>query len=812
MRRQSSPLAHQPVGDLVGMISAWREGEGLGKHMTAIRRVPGKAAEYGAWPQALAPQARQALERRGMHNLYIHQAEAITHALSGEHVVVVTPTASGKSLCYHLPVIDALTWGGNSLYLFPTKALSQDQCAELNALLQDVPGRDASWQAHVYDGDTPPELRKRVKRQGRLVVTNPDMLHAGILPHHNGWAPFLSRLEYVILDELHTYRGVFGGHVANVMRRLQRLCAHYGSNPTFIATSATIANPQELAETVVGRSFHLVTRNGAPSSARTLCFVNPPLKDVEQQRRQSALGVAERITRDAMTRGLGTIVFARSRQSVELLIHRLKHKLGRDGLGERVASYRGGYLPELRRRIERGLREGTLLGVVSTNALELGVDIGSLDVCVLAGYPGTIASTWQQIGRAGRRGSESLSVLIATDDPLDQFMIQHPDYFFAQPPEHARLDPDNLRVAVEHLRCACYELPWPVGEAYGAFDAQATEEMFAFLAAQGQVQRVGEVWRCVTQGYPAGEVNLRSIAEEGFVVVDVSGVKERVIAQVDFESAHTALYPNAIYQVEGVPYQVERLDYAQRRALVRPSEDGHFTTAMRHAAVSVLDTFEERFLVEASVGHGEVCVSQRFTGYKKVRFGTGENVGFGELNLPQLDLHTMSYWLTLASSRFERIGEQPDHWARVVQGLGQVLQVAASLQLMCDPRDIDLCVGSVQQDQWLTRDGQDLVVRDRDGRAMPTRDSGDAAMTVGPPLYNPTIFIYDRFPGGVGFGEGLFEGQARLMTLARELVEGCACQQGCPSCVGPPAPDTRPVRPDVIAVLRRLALAQPASR
>ncbi|MEC9399981.1 MAG: DEAD/DEAH box helicase, partial [Myxococcota bacterium] len=535
------------VGSMETLLSGWRRGRGLGKHFTAMHEIPPKQAIYGDFPEALNPNLQQMLRERGFTKLYSHQAQAVEKALAGDDVVVVTPTASGKSLCYNLPVIDALYWGGNSLYMFPTKALSQDQTSELNLLLERTPGRKPDWEAQVYDGDTPPDVRRRIRRNSRLVVTNPDMLHAAILPNHKKWAAFWQNLEYVVLDELHTYRGVFGSHVANVLRRLHRVAAHYGASPTFICTSATIANPGELAQMLTGREkFALIDKNGAPSSPRTVCFLNPPITDKQQMRRQSSLSAAARVARDTIERELGTIVFARSRQSVEVLVHRLKERFenthGSGNMKERIASYRGGYLPDLRRSIERGLREGFLLGVISTNALELGIDIGQLDVCVMAGYPGTIASTWQQIGRAGRRGTSCLAIVIATDDPLDQFIINNPEYFFAQPPEHARIDPDNLRVVVEHLKCACYELHWNDGEGFGQFDGNAVREMLEFLEAEtGLVQLVEGTWRWSERNYPASEINLRNIAEENFVVVDTSHRKERVLAEVDFESAHTTI-------------------------------------------------------------------------------------------------------------------------------------------------------------------------------------------------------------------------------------------------------------------------------
>ncbi|MEM1349830.1 MAG: Zn-binding domain-containing protein, partial [Myxococcota bacterium] len=430
----------------------------------------------------------------------------------------------------------------------------------------------------------------------------------------------------------------------------------------------------------------------------------------------------------------------------------------------------------------------------------------------LAGYPGSIASTWQQIGRSGRRGTTSIAIVVATGDPMDQFVIQHPDYFFAQPPEFARIDADNLRVAVEHLKCACYELPWEVGESYGAFDAEETEEMLEFLAHEtGMMQRGAEQWRWSERDYPASSVHLRNIAEENFVVVDVTHGRQEILAEVDFESAHTTLYPHAVYQVSGRPYRVERLDYDERRAYVRASDDDHYTTATQYTAVRVLETLEEDLCNQAHIGFGEVCVTRRLVGYKKIRFGTGEHVGYGALHLPQLDLHTMSYWVTLPSRHFED-AHDPHVWARMVQGLGTVLETAAALKLMCDPQDLCLCIGSVSEDTWLTKSFEGWTTRSTSDADQGLSAQGRREGPVAPALHNPTLFLYDRFPGGVGFGEGLFEEHLDFMRRAYDLVHDCACAHGCPSCVGPPELGERPVRRLVERVLMRLMIEPAAQR
>lgn len=817
-----------PQGELRDLIRRWQKGKGVGRHLTRMEHIPEREAVYGDFPDGLEPGIAKMLQKRGMKRLYSHQSKAIASALDGRDTVVVTPTASGKSLCYNLPVLDAMYRNASALYLFPTKALSQDQTAELNELVGAAPGSDGSWEAQVYDGDTPPDVRRRIRRNGRLVVTNPDMLHAGILPHHGKWANFFRGLEYVVIDEIHTYRGVFGSHVANVMRRLNRVCAHYGANPTFIATSATIANPEQLASGLCDRPFELVDDNGAPAAERYVCFFNPPIVDPQQMRRQGPLTAAERVARQTIPKGCGTIIFARSRQSVEVVVHRLKDRLrrqrGNKNLEDRIASYRGGYLPDLRRSIERGLREGYLLGVISTNALELGIDIGSLDVCILAGYPGSVASTWQQIGRAGRSGGVSLAVVVAGDAPVDQFIIQHPQYFFGQSPEEARIDPKNLLIAVEHLKCACYELGFKVGEPFGDLSATETEEALEFLEAETNMVRcVDGRWKWSDQTYPASEINIRNIAEENFVVVDITHERSNVVAEVDFEGAHTALYPNAVYQISGEPYRVERLDYDERRAYVRRSDDGYYTTAMHYASVHVLDVFKEREAAPGRIGFGEVRVTDRFVGYKKIKFGTGENIGYGEINLPELDLHTMAYWLELPTDNFPDLSSDPERWARVVHGAGKVLQTAASLRLMCDPRDLDLCIGSVADDRWLSEGFSGLTLRDAQGQAhsfgdeplagaehhqMPAGQGQPGQMPagrIGPVLYDPTVFIYDKYPGGVGFGEGLFDNHRDFVKMARELIEDCECERGCPSCVGPPHESRGEIKRAVSQLLGRLA-------
>src|SRR5579864_2555247 len=611
-------------------------------HVTAVRRLPAVAAEYAAMPEAIDRRLVAALRARGITELYTHQAAAIDHVLAGRHTVVVTPTASGKTLCYNAPVLSAILAdpSARALYLFPTKALAQDQLAELHQLVQglglaepdpDRPPPDESDAIGVftYDGDTPQDARRAIRGRAHVVLSNPDMLHSGILPHHPRWAKLFENLRFVVIDELHAYRGVFGSHLANILRRLRRVCRHYGSNPTFICSSATIANPRDLAERLTERPFELVEKSGAPRGEKFFVFVNPPVVNHQLGIRRSYLGETRRIASEFIKRNLQVIVFAQSRLSTEILTTYLKDDF--DGLAHGSSSpgirgYRGGYLPNRRREIERGLREGAVRAVVSTNALELGLDIGALDVAVLAGYPGTIAATWQRAGRAGRRSGRSAAVMVASSAPLDQFVVRNPSYFFDASPERALVDPDNLHILVDHIKCAAFELPFTTTEAFGRHD---TQEILDVLAEQGLVHCSPdtETWTWTNESYPADAVSLRSVSSDNFVVVDTTH-EPRVIGETDFTSGPGTLHAKAIYIVEGQLYQVEKLDFEGRKAFVREIDCDYYTTAITHTKVTPIDVFQS----EAERTHGEVHVVSRVVGFKKIKFYTNENVGSGDLD------------------------------------------------------------------------------------------------------------------------------------------------------------------------------------
>jgi len=715
-----------------------------------IRRIPAAPAEYVPFPDALAPELRQVLEARGISRLYTHQAEAFEKILAGKNVVVVTPTASGKTLCYNLPVLAELLRDpeARAMYLFPTKALAEDQ---LHEFLEMVEPLGTGIRASTYDGDTPQDARRAIREQANVVFTNPDMLHAGILPHHTRWAKLFEKLRYFIIDELHYCRGVYGSHVANVIRRLRRIAEFYGSSPQFICATATIANPLELAETLTGLNFDLVDRNGAPSGERFFVFYNPPVVNRALGIRRSYLNEARRIALQFIRRNQQTLVFANNRLATEVLVTYLKDALERTpGGAESVRGYRGGYLPRERRQIERGLRDGKLRAVVATNALELGVDIGTLDVVVMAGYPGSIASTWQRAGRAGRKQTPSLAVLVASSSPVDQYIIEHPDYFFGRSPEHAAINPDNLEILINHLKCAAFELPIRDGERFGKHD---TTELCRFLEEIGLLHHSGGAWHWTSDTYPADAISLRAVTSDNFVVVDTTGEPE-VIAEVDFPSALTTLHEKAIYLHEAKQYQVERFDYDARKAYVRQIDCDYFTDAIDYTQIKELEQFESAPLMQARAAHGEVRVNRQIVGFKKVKFYTLENVGSGNLSLPEQEMHTTAFWLHFPTSFFERLPElTPALRQAGITGLGNALRAVASLLLMCDPRDLGLAV---------------------------TESIAGSLET-----FEPNLYLYDNYPGGVGLSAPLFGMRCRLLAATAELIAACPCEAGCPSCVGP---------------------------
>jgi len=707
--------------------------------------IPPREAATAPFPAWLDPRIEKGLRSRGIQSLYTHQAAAIESVRNGEDVVVVTPTASGKTLCYTVPVLQALADdpSARALFLFPTKALGQDQVAELSLLAQ---ASDLPISAATYDGDTPAPIRSAIRTAGQVVVTNPDMLHSAILPHHTKWFQLFEQVRIIVIDELHTYRGVFGSHVANVLRRLLRLCRHYGSNPVIVCASATIGNPAELAAQLTGRSPRLVDRNGAPRGQRHVLLVNPPILDAATGARTSALTHAQRWALPFIRAGRQTIVFGRARTSVEILLTGLRESL-REHLGprSRIRGYRGGYLPTERRAIERGLRDGEILGVVSTNALELGVDIGSLDVAVLAGYPGSVAGTWQQLGRAGRRLEPSVGILVASASPVDQYVIHHPEFLLERSPEEARIDPDNLHVLIAHIRCAAFERPFEPGEIFGPGPA---DDLLAFIGEEGHVRQAADGrWYWSSENFPASEVSLRAAAPENVVIIDTTPDRPRVLGEVDLFAAQVLVHERAIYIHESVQYYVDRLEWGERKAYVHRVDVDHYTYANRAVTLKPLDVFAETPATGGRRVHGEVMVASLVTLFKKLKFGTDENVGWGPIDLPELELQTTAYWVT-AEAAAE--GWRRDDLDVALVGAGRALQAVAAVLLMVDPHDLGL-VSQVRS----------------------------------PHQESPTIYLYESMPGGVGLSERLFARHDELVAGAAGLIDACSCESGCPACTGP---------------------------
>ena len=709
----------------------------------AIRKQEARAGEFAPFPDALAPTLSKALASRGITQLYSHQAASFSAVAEGKNVVVVTPTASGKTLCYNLPVLNGLMNDphARALYLFPTKALAEDQLHEFKAAV-DAAGSELK--VFTYDGDTPQDARRAIRERANVVLTNPDMLHAGVLPHHTKWAKAFENLKYIVIDELHYYRGVYGSHLANVMRRLLRICEFYGSKPQFICCSATIANPRELAEALTGLPFELVDRNGAPSGEKYVVFYNPPVVNKQLGIRRSYLNETRRMARELLERGQQTLVFANSRLATEILLTYLKD----DFPG--VRGYRGGYLPRERREIERQLREGDIRAVVATNALELGIDIGSLDAVVMAGYPGTIASTWQRAGRAGRRQTAALAVLVASSAPLDQYIIEHPEYFFERPPENAQINPDNLEILLNHLKCAAFELPIRDGEAFGKHD---TSDLCRFLGDQKLLHHSGKTWHWTSDSYPADAVSLRSVSSDNFVVVDITG-DHQVIAEVAFTAALTTLHEKAIYLHDARQYQVEKFDYDGRKAFVRRVDSDYFTDAIDYTQVKELEAFDSAPLGPVKAAYGDVRLNTQIVGFKKIKFYSMENIGAGNLSMPEQEMHTTSFWLHFPAEFLAQFPDlSPTEKQSGLVGIASLLRTVGALHVMCDPRDLGVSI---------------------------TEDIAGSLQ-----VFEPNLFLYDNYPGGIGQSSALFKLAPRLIASAAELLASCGCEAGCPTCVGP---------------------------
>jgi DEAD/DEAH box helicase domain-containing protein len=760
--------------------------------VTAVRHFPARDATFVPVPEWIHPALAGAYASKGISQLYSHQAAAAEMVRSLKNVVVVTPTASGKTLCYNLPILHSVLENHDTraLYLFPTKALAQDQLTELQDLAHRL---DDRFGVFTYDGDTPADARKAIRERGHIVLSNPDMLHTGILPHHTRWSRLFENLRYIVLDELHTYRGVFGSHLANVLRRLRRITRFYGSDPIFICCSATISNPKELASRLTELSVSSIEENGAPSGEKVFVLYNPPVVNRNLGIRRSYLNEATRVARELLSRKLQTILFANSRLHTEVMLTYLKQVFPPPpGEQDTIRGYRGGYLPLERRQIERGLREGHIRGVVTTSALELGIDIGSLDAAVMAGYPGTIAAAWQRAGRAGRRTGASCTVLVGSSAPLDQFIVQHPDYFFGRSPERACIQPDNLEILVNHLKCAAFELPLSGAERFGDVDLPMLCEQ---LAAAGYLHLSGGHWHWTQQAYPADTVSLRSVTSDNVVIIDVTGGQNgapRVIGEVSFSSALTTVHPKAIYLHEGQQFQVERLDFDQRKAFVRSVDVDYYTDAIRYTQIRILDIAREEDGLSGPSARvfGDVLVRSQVIGFKKVKFFTNEDVGAGTLELPENEMHTTAFWITLRRKLLASLPFSLSDRQAGIFGLLHALHTIASLLLMCDPRDLGTAIGERPPAPGAAPE------------PLPAQSTADPLAP--DEFFEPNLYLYDAYAGGIGFSEPLFQVAGVLQQKARELIISCPCDQGCPSCIGAEGANAGHPKGAALAILRLL--------
>jgi DEAD/DEAH box helicase domain-containing protein len=845
------------MSDAGKLLSRWRADPGVAENIAAWESLPARPPQWVDLPADLHPALRQSLQRRGITRLYSHQAQAWELASRGSHLAIVTGTASGKTLCYNLPVLNRLLSDsqGRALYLFPTKALAQDQLNALHSL--EAPDVTSA----IYDGDTASHHRQAIRSQARLILSNPDMLHTGVLPHHTLWAEFFRNLQFVILDEMHVYRGVFGSHVANVLRRLRRIARFYGAEPLFILTSATIANPGELAEKLVEAPVEVIEREGAARGAKTFLIYNPPIVNPELGLRRSAMQESIRLADDLLAYGLQTIIFGRTRRGVELVLTYLRQQSadqrgwgGDPEEGDRIRGYRSGYLPGHRREVERGLRSGQVRAVVATNALELGIDIGAMGAALLVGYPGSIAATWQQAGRAGRGAEHSLAVLVATADPLDQFLAHHPEYFFQRSPEQALINPDNLLILLNHLRCAAFELPFQAGEGFGNLPGEQIAEFLEFLQAEGVLHQSGKRYFWMADQYPAQGVSLRSAAVDRIVLqVESPDSAPLSLGEVDYASAHWMVHPGAIYLHEAQSFLVDELDIEGKIARLRRRDSDYYTEPRQESTVQLLELLARQPATGCETSYGEIRVTSQVIGYRKIKWYTHEQLGQESLELPPTSLDTTGYWLTPGQDTVESLREMglwrndPNDYgpgwaklrARVRQRDGYRCQACGMpegerehdvhhktpFRIFIDPS------GKINLEQANRLENLatlcpnchrrvEAAVRVRSGLAglafvlghLPPLflmcDDRDLGVHADPqsPLSEgmPAVVIYDQAPAGIGLSQRLFEVHADLVKRAQELVSACGCQDGCPSCVGPGGESGFGGKSEALALLGKL--------
>ncbi len=856
---------------IASVLDLWKRDPDTAPNLVAWQTLPSRPAQTHPFPTDLPASVTQSLIAAGIHSLYSHQLEAWTHSRAHENIILSTGTASGKTLAYNLPVISELITNPNAraLYIFPTKALTQDQLSSLGNLELEAWNLSAA----IYDGDTPQKDRSAVRRNARIILSNPDMLHTGILPHHTNWLEFFSNLKFIVIDETHTYRGVFGSHVANVIRRLKRVANFYKAKPQFILASATIGNPQGLAEKLIEEPVHLVDNDGSARGPRHFLIYNPPLTDKALGLRKSSLLEGVRLARALVNSNIQTVVFARSRRSVEIILSYLQGELTPDSNLETpiipyeslpnprsfVRGYRSGYLPNQRREIEKGLRDGTIKTVVATNALELGIDIGGLGAAILVGYPGTVASARQQAGRAGRGLESAAAVLVTSANPIDQFLAHHPEYFFERSPEQALINPDHLLILLEHMRCAMFELPFQKGEGFGDITPGIVEEYLQFLVENNEAHLSNEKFFWMADQYPAANISLRSASPQGVVLQTTLDDKPLTIGTVDGESALWMVHPGAIYLHEAQQYFVQDLNLEDHIARLKPIQSDYYTEPTRDTTVEVLSETAEAAVPGGDKKWGELQVTTQVTGFRKRRWYTHETLGQEPLDLPPTDLQTTGYWISLSEMTITRLREagawtnDPNNygpnWMKIREKVrardGFKCQVCGTPETkhqhdvhhkipfrsfirsaLAEGFSIEQAVQQANRLDNLTtlcpscHKQAEANVRMRSGLAglayvlgnlaplFLMCDAGDLGTHIEPVenqnFGGPTVALYDSIPAGIGFSEKLFEMHDELIARAFELVRECACEDGCPSCVGPGGENGYGGKLEALAILKEL--------
>ncbi len=854
------------------LLSSWRAQPKVSLNIEEWRIIPSRPATTSPLPSELHPQLKNGLHRFGIESLYSHQAQAWRHVHAGKNIVIVTGTASGKSLCYNLPILDRILRDENAraLYLFPTKALAQDQAAYLNSLIESAcleasPDNNTqktqsrqitTSELAIYDGDTPSGIRPSIRTKARLLLSNPDMLHIGILPHHTSWTQFFSHLQFIVIDEMHIYRGVFGSHFANVLRRLKRIAKYYGSYPQFILTSATIANPLELASKLIEEDCEIIDEDGSARGQQTFLIYNPPVVNKDLGLRRSALHESIRLVDDLLTYNVQTIIFGRSRRTVELILTYLHQKIKTSNQDryainlrpDQIRAYRSGYLPLERREIENGLREGWIRTVVATNALELGIDIGRMGASIMVGYPGTIASIMQQAGRAGRGEESSLAVLITTAAPLDQFLAANPDYLFKGSPEHALINPDNLLILLSQLRCAAFELPFSIGDEFGKVEPDRVQEFLQFMSEQGVLHKSGQKFFWMDDQYPTEKLSLRSASAANVTLQAIEEGIPVTIGHIDRISAHWMVHPGAIYLHQSQTYMVDDLDLRNDIAHLRHVETDHYTEPHRESEVRLIDKYDQAQIAGGIKSYGEINVTSRTIGFRKIKWFTHEQIGVGEVTLPSVELRTTGYWLCLENAEVARLRETT-LWRNDPNDYGPNWRIVRRQVRARDGFRCQVCGTPEKERQHdvhhkipfrafpsymsanklenlttlcqICHQRAETIVKVRSGLSGVAHvlghlapfflmcDIRDLGVLSDPqsPLSEgqPTVVIYDQVPAGIGLSQRLFELHNEMLRHAYDLVSACECGDGCPSCVGPGGENGMGGKAEALAILKVLA-------